>query len=184
MLILILETSSEKGCLIVADNETPLDVQFLAGGPELSKTIALRVKNILNGRKADLIAVGAGPGSYTGIRVGAALAKGLSYGWGVPLIGFCSLEAFGPRPVLVDARGGGFYALFDETPCLIQPEDPLLQNLPLISSPHPHLIQKRLQTGAIFKETGPDPKSLSQLVYRQFLEEGTPPLKLHYVSVP
>ncbi len=184
MLILILETSSEKGCLIIAENETPIDFLSLAGGPNLSKTLALDVKNLLNGRKPDLIAVGHGPGSYTGIRVGAALAKGLAYGWKVPLVGFCSLEAFGAKPLLVDARGGGFYALFEKTPQIIQPTDPILQNLPYIASPHPDLIQKRLSTSAIWEESNPNPKYLAQLIFRRFLEEGTPPLKLEYLSSP
>ncbi len=184
MLILIVETSSEKGCLILAENGAPMGVQFLQGGPHLSKNLALEVKNLLNGQKPDLIAVGRGPGSYTGIRVGAALAKGLSYGWQIPLVGFCSLEVFGEQPLLVDARGGGFYALIDGVPQLLQPTDPILQNLPCIASPHPALIQKRLVTGAIWKETDPDPKWLAQLVYRRFLKEGTPPLELTYLSCP
>lgn len=90
MLILIIETSSEKGALILTDKDAPIASQILPGGPALSKCLALEVKNFLGGRIPNLIAVGTGPGSYTGIRVGAALAKGLAYGWGIPLIGFCS----------------------------------------------------------------------------------------------
>lgn len=193
MKILILETSSEKGCLILADGEKPLAVKTLPGGPELSKCLALEVKHLLSKCKAalhlDLVAVGTGPGSYTGIRVGAALAKALSYGWGVPLIGFCSLKAYAPKIkapfiVLVDARMGGFYALIDGKPTLISPDDPLLQTIPHIASPHPELIKKRLTSSAIWHETEPDPSQLAQIVYRQFLEEGTAPIELTYLSCP
>ena len=43
------------------------------------------------GQTVDRIAVGCGPGSFTGIRVGIAAARGLALGWRVPLIGISSL---------------------------------------------------------------------------------------------
>jgi tRNA threonylcarbamoyladenosine biosynthesis protein TsaB len=68
-----------------------------------------------NRRQLDRIAVGIGPGSFTGLRVGIALAQGLSEGLGIPLFGVPSLRAMalavpleqpGCRCVLVDARKG------------------------------------------------------------------------------
>ncbi len=41
----------------------------------------------------DAVAVSKGPGSYTGLRIGVSLAKGLCYGLNIPLIGVGSLEA-------------------------------------------------------------------------------------------
>lgn len=65
---------------------------------------------------ADLsaIAVGTGPGNFTGVRIAVAAARGLALGLGVPAIGVTRLEALAyglPRPVTVieDARRGEVY---------------------------------------------------------------------------
>lgn len=66
------------------------------------------------------VAVGRGPGSFTGVRIGVAAAKGLAYGLGVPLAGFSTLDAVarmvdcdGYVGVVGDAMRGEVYpALF------------------------------------------------------------------------
>jgi tRNA threonylcarbamoyl adenosine modification protein YeaZ len=49
------------------------------------------IAELLDGRKADRILVGVGPGSFTGIRVAIAAAHGLAIGWGAELLGVSSL---------------------------------------------------------------------------------------------
>ena len=49
------------------------------------------IAELLDGRAADRILVGVGPGSFTGIRVAIAAAHGLAIGWGAKLEGMSSL---------------------------------------------------------------------------------------------
>ena len=65
--------------------------------------------------RADVIAVGVGPGSYTGVRVGVSLALGLARGWNASAVGVPSLEAIagqrdGVIAVTLDARKGMVYS--------------------------------------------------------------------------
>jgi tRNA threonylcarbamoyl adenosine modification protein YeaZ len=60
------------------------------------------------------LAVGTGPGNFTGVRISVAAARGLALGLGIPAVGITRLEAlaFGlPRPIMVveDARRGEVY---------------------------------------------------------------------------
>ncbi len=49
------------------------------------------IAGLPDGGRADEIWVDCGPGSFTGIRVGIAAARGLGFGWGVPVHGFSSM---------------------------------------------------------------------------------------------
>ena len=75
---------------------------------------------------ADLtgIVVGTGPGSFTGTRIGLAVARGLSLSLGVPVAGVSTLDAIasaigGAYPV-IDARRG---EVFVPGPAALRPED-------------------------------------------------------------
>jgi len=65
-------------------------------------------------RDLKALAVGTGPGNFTGVRIAVATARGLALGLGIPAIGVTRLEALSyglPRPVTVieDARRGEIY---------------------------------------------------------------------------
>ena len=66
------------------------------------------------------IAVGQGPGSFTGSRIGILAAKMLGFAMKIPLLPFCSLKRFMPLDheaflVLADAKSHGFYAIKGDT---------------------------------------------------------------------
>jgi tRNA threonylcarbamoyl adenosine modification protein YeaZ len=49
------------------------------------------IEAVLAGRRPDAILVDCGPGSFTGLRVGIAAARGLAIGWNVPVAGYSSM---------------------------------------------------------------------------------------------
>lgn len=84
-------------------------------GPNHAKSLAPMVEDAVKAADAegltlDAVAVSAGPGSYTGLRIGASTAKGLCYGRGLKLISVPTLELL-CVPVLLSDR---FFALTEE----------------------------------------------------------------------
>jgi tRNA threonylcarbamoyladenosine biosynthesis protein TsaB len=72
------------------------------------------IAELLDGRSADRILVGVGPGSFTGIRVAIAAAHGLAIGWNAELAGMSSLAliAAGAETDVAVAVMGGHGELF------------------------------------------------------------------------
>ena len=87
------------------------------------------------------LAVGTGPGSFTGLRVAMALAKGLAVGLGRPLVGVPSLEAWldaDPDSVAAIARAGAREAYLLErgsaTPRIVDREELATRTGPLVAA--------------------------------------------------
>jgi tRNA threonylcarbamoyladenosine biosynthesis protein TsaB len=93
-------------------------VEVLADAHELLR--AARV----GPRDLDLLAIGVGPGSFTGLRIGLAAARGLALALDVPVAGVSTLDALaagapGAAPV-IDARRGEIFVLASgDVRCLV-----------------------------------------------------------------
>ena len=72
------------------------DGTVLGAAPELvgrghADRLLPMTDTVLAGRRPSAVLVDCGPGSFTGVRVGLAAARGLGIGWGVPVAGYSSM---------------------------------------------------------------------------------------------
>ncbi len=126
--ILALESSAKAASCAVSENGKITAYSYQNSGLTHSTTLLPMVEDMLKnlGRRLedmDLIAVAHGPGSFTGIRIGVATAKGLMWGAEKPGIGVSTLEAMAWNCACLegalicaamDARRGQMYnALFE-----------------------------------------------------------------------
>ncbi|MCJ7933969.1 MAG: tRNA (adenosine(37)-N6)-threonylcarbamoyltransferase complex dimerization subunit type 1 TsaB [Chryseobacterium sp.] len=99
MKILYLETSSKNCSVAVSDNEQLLCLcEEVSENYKQSESLHTFVEWALEGagltlKEIEAVSLGKGPGSYTGLRIGASSAKGFCYGLNVPLIAVNSLES-------------------------------------------------------------------------------------------
>lgn len=127
MIVLGIETAGPHGSVALLEPDAPGGAKVTQTvltatrqlGAELAPTIQrmLRAAGLGPKRPPDLVAVDVGPGSYTGLRIGLAAAKGLAFAWGRPLLGIPAvdaLEAQAPQKgrvvVAMDASRGQVYA--------------------------------------------------------------------------
>lgn len=129
MLTLLIETSTEKGAVFLFEKDQLLFEGFLPPGlhnsTDLLPTLDGGLKSLgITTAEIALIGVGIGPGSYTGLRVGAMAAKTISYVHAIPLVGLCTLCCFSsqqkdPFAVIIDAKIGGAYLHVDNKAPLV-----------------------------------------------------------------
>jgi tRNA threonylcarbamoyl adenosine modification protein YeaZ len=90
MTALIIDTSGPIGHIALAIEGQLIETTTLPQGRELSKTLLHSIISLIVNRKIEFVAIGIGPGTFTGTRVGAAAAQSLAYGWSIPLVPFSS----------------------------------------------------------------------------------------------
>ncbi len=104
--ILNIETSTKNCSASIAKDGQVIALKELNSGSfshaeklhvfigELLEEIGLKISDI------DAVAVGKGPGSYTGLRIGVSAAKGLCYALGIPLISVSTLKILATKTAI------------------------------------------------------------------------------------
>ena len=97
MKILALETSAKSASVAVVENGTVLASAYQCSGLTHSRTLMPMVEDMLRNSELkredlDAIAVAAGPGSFTGLRIGVSAAKGLAWALEKPCCAVSTLE--------------------------------------------------------------------------------------------
>ncbi|MCK9218818.1 MAG: tRNA (adenosine(37)-N6)-threonylcarbamoyltransferase complex dimerization subunit type 1 TsaB [Bacteroidales bacterium] len=153
-LILCLETATEVCSVALSAKGTLLAIKESATRNVHSSLLTVFIDDVcrsagINLSEIDALAVSMGPGSYTGIRIGVATAKGLCYSLGKPLIAVSTLQAMAQgmmthfvsilhQPIsdnlffcpMIDARRMEVYcALYDK-------------NLSLIDAPRAQIVEE------------------------------------------
>ena len=90
-MLLAFDTSSAACTAALFDGDVCVAQRDELIGRGHSERLVPMIAELLDGRRADRILVGVGPGSFTGIRVAIAAAHGLAIGWNAELHGMSSL---------------------------------------------------------------------------------------------
>lgn len=126
MKILALDTSATVASVALCDNEKLLAEYTLNNGNTHSETLLPMIENLLmqfgiTPKDIDVFAASMGPGSFTGVRIGAATLKGLAFASGKPCVCVSTLEALAENlcafeglicPVMNARRSQVYTALF------------------------------------------------------------------------
>lgn len=124
MILLAIDTSTDRSVIALADRTGGVIQATHVAGRQHGRELVPHLKALLATAgiapgDVEAIAVGLGPGSYTGSRVGVTAAKTLAYATGATLIGINSLHAIGRNApaeagrvaVVADAQRGEVYTV-------------------------------------------------------------------------
>lgn len=124
-MLLSVDSSAVMASVALTDGEKVIKSEFINAGLTHSETLLPMIKSVMEGHSFDeleAIAVTAGPGSFTGVRIGVATVKGLAFNSDIPCISVSVLEAIAHNfcdedcivCAVMDARRMQFYnALFE-----------------------------------------------------------------------
>ena len=124
-MLLSVDSSAVTASVALTDGEKVIKSEFINAGLTHSETLLPMIKRVMDCHSFDeleAIAITAGPGSFTGVRIGVATVKGIAFNRDVPCISVSVLEAIAHNfcdedcivCAVMDARRMQFYnALFE-----------------------------------------------------------------------
>lgn len=97
MIILAFDSTAKAASVAVSDGEELLALYNIDNGLTQSELLLPMAENILKSLKltfddVDLLACAVGPGSFTGVRIGVALVKGIAFGKNIPCVSVSTLD--------------------------------------------------------------------------------------------
>lgn len=97
-MILCIETATGVCSVALCDENSVISMIEAPHGMSHSESLTVIIQELLRSapvevRQLDAVSVSKGPGSYTGLRIGVSVAKGIAYGAEIPLIGINTLTA-------------------------------------------------------------------------------------------
>jgi len=131
-LILNIETSSPVCSVCIAQNGILIDYRETTEANSHARLLTTMIDELLNSNKIsyqqiEAVAVSSGPGSYTGLRIGVSVAKGLCYALNIPLLSISTLQSIAENmraktnnslsyylPMMDAKRMDAFTAIFDQ----------------------------------------------------------------------
>jgi tRNA threonylcarbamoyladenosine biosynthesis protein TsaB len=127
VLILAIDTATEVATSALVEDGEVLGERSSRASTVLEDVDALLRQGGRHAGDVDAVAVGTGPGSFTGVRIGLATVRGLALALGVPAAGVSTLDALaagapGAVPV-VDAKRREVFVLVDGEPRCLAPAD-------------------------------------------------------------
>lgn len=105
---LVIDSASEACSVALFEAGRLVDRRHEVIGRGHAERLVPLIAELADGGRADAILVGCGPGSFAGVRIGVAAARGLALGWQVPVCGFSTLAlvAASAADAIAAADGG------------------------------------------------------------------------------
>jgi len=89
---LVIDSASEACSVALVEGGRVVDFRHEILGRGHAERLVPLIAELADGGRAASIAVGCGPGSFAGVRIGVAAARAFALGWGVPVQGFSTLS--------------------------------------------------------------------------------------------
>lgn len=120
MLLLSVDSSAVTASAALTENGRIIKSELINKGLTHSETLLPLIEKVMDGydyKNLDAIAVTAGPGSFTGVRIGVSTVKGIAFPYNIPCISVSALEAIAYNFIdenavicaVMDARRMQFY---------------------------------------------------------------------------